>query len=72
MGFEKFVMDRNAGVSTVPVVSILARGGKTYELPKQARYQLRYTPKSFAAADAGTDGRRRLFKTIAQDRTVVK
>ena len=44
MGFEKLVMDGNAGVSTVPGVFIFARGGKTYELPKQARYQLRDTP----------------------------
>ena len=46
MGFEKFVMAGNAGVSTVPGVFIFAWGGKTYTLPKQARYQLRYTPFS--------------------------
>ena len=45
MGLEKFVMAGNAGVSTVPGVFIFAWDGKTYELPKQARFQLRYTPK---------------------------
>ena len=35
MGFEKYVMDGNAGVSTVPGVFIFARGGKTYELPNR-------------------------------------
>ena len=46
MVFGFFVMDGNAGVSTVPGVFVFAWDGKTYELPKQARYQLRYTPVS--------------------------
>ena len=37
-------MDENAGVSTVPGVGGFVRGGKPYMLPKQARFQLRYTP----------------------------
>ena len=44
MGFEKFVMAGNAGVSTGSGVGGLVRGGKAYTLPKQARFQLRYTP----------------------------
>ena len=43
-GFIFFVMGRNAGVSTVPGVGGFVRGGKAYTLPKQARFQLRYTP----------------------------
>jgi len=39
MGFEKFVMAGNAGVSTVPGGFIFARGGKTYELPKRTCFR---------------------------------
>ena len=47
MCFETSEMDENAGVSTVPGVGGFVRGGKAYTLPKQARYQLRYTPMGF-------------------------
>ena len=44
MDFEFLVIASNAGVSTVSGVSGFVRGGKAYTLPKQARFQLRYTP----------------------------
>ena len=50
MGFKTSEMDENAGVSTVPGVGGFVRGGKAYTLPKQARYQLRYTPARYSAA----------------------
>ena len=40
MGFVNFLIDGNAGVSTVPGVGGFVRSGKAYTLPKQARYQL--------------------------------
>ena len=44
MGFVNYLIDGNAGVSTVPGGFGFAWGGKAYTLPKQARFQLRYTP----------------------------
>ena len=46
MVFRFSVMDGTAGVSTVSGAGGFVRGGKAYTLPKQARYQLRYTPVS--------------------------